>query len=152
MVGSGIRDPGSWKNLFRIPDPGGKKVPDPGSRIRIRNTGRQRGKKSHFQRGGKDVVFGPKYRHLKDTDRSIPMFVVQRCGWEWGHKSLRNLSLYVTTHYVISETLINTENSDFRIDRKQIYPRYLRVPVITVLHFIHQVFTFQLLKDLKSLC
>jgi hypothetical protein len=26
MVGSGIR-----KNLFRIPDPGGKKVPDPGS-------------------------------------------------------------------------------------------------------------------------
>jgi hypothetical protein len=31
MVGSGIRDPGSGKNLFRIPDPGGKKVPDPGS-------------------------------------------------------------------------------------------------------------------------
>ncbi len=27
-------DPGSGKNLFRIPDPGVKKAPDPGSRIR----------------------------------------------------------------------------------------------------------------------
>jgi len=27
--GSGIRDPGSGKNLFRIPDPGVKKAPDP---------------------------------------------------------------------------------------------------------------------------
>jgi hypothetical protein len=36
-LGSGIRDPGSGKNLFRIPDPGVKKAPDPGSRIR--NTG-----------------------------------------------------------------------------------------------------------------
>ncbi len=35
---SGIRDPGSGKNLFRIPDPGVKKAPDPGSWIRIRNT------------------------------------------------------------------------------------------------------------------
>ncbi len=35
--GFGIRDP--EKNLFRIPDPGVKKAPDPGSRIRIRNTG-----------------------------------------------------------------------------------------------------------------
>ncbi len=33
-----VRDPGSGKNLFRIPDPGVKKAPDPGSRIRIRNT------------------------------------------------------------------------------------------------------------------
>jgi hypothetical protein len=32
-------DPGSGKNLFRIPDPGVKKAPDPGSRIQIRNTG-----------------------------------------------------------------------------------------------------------------
>ncbi len=31
---SGIRDPGSGKNLFRIPYPGVKKAPDPGSRIR----------------------------------------------------------------------------------------------------------------------
>jgi hypothetical protein len=30
-LGSGIRDPGSEKNLFRIPDPGVKKAPDPGS-------------------------------------------------------------------------------------------------------------------------
>jgi hypothetical protein len=30
-LGSGIRDPGSRKNLFRIPDPGVKKAPDPGS-------------------------------------------------------------------------------------------------------------------------
>jgi hypothetical protein len=30
-LGSGIRDPGSGKNLFRIPDPGIKKAPDPGS-------------------------------------------------------------------------------------------------------------------------
>ena len=37
-LGSGIRDPGSGKNLFRVPDPGVKKAPDPGSRIRIRNT------------------------------------------------------------------------------------------------------------------
>jgi hypothetical protein len=36
--GSEIRDPGSGKNLFRIPDPGVKKAPDPGSRTRIRNT------------------------------------------------------------------------------------------------------------------
>jgi hypothetical protein len=36
--GFGIRDPGSGKNLFLIPDPGVKKAPDPGSRIRIRNT------------------------------------------------------------------------------------------------------------------
>ncbi len=33
VLGSGIRDPGSGKNLFRIPDPGsrGQKAPDPGS-------------------------------------------------------------------------------------------------------------------------
>ncbi len=35
--GFGIRDPGSGKNLFLIPDPGVKK--DPRSRIRIRNIG-----------------------------------------------------------------------------------------------------------------
>jgi hypothetical protein len=29
--GSEIRDPGSGKNPFRIPDPGVKKAPDPGS-------------------------------------------------------------------------------------------------------------------------
>jgi hypothetical protein len=29
--GFGIRDPGSGKTLFRIPDPGVKKAPDPGS-------------------------------------------------------------------------------------------------------------------------
>jgi hypothetical protein len=28
-LGSGIRDPGSAKNPFRIPDPGVKKAPDP---------------------------------------------------------------------------------------------------------------------------
>jgi hypothetical protein len=39
--GSGIRDPGSGKNLFRIPDPGVKKALDPGSRIRIRNTAKK---------------------------------------------------------------------------------------------------------------
>ncbi len=38
-LGSGIRDPGSGKNLFRIPDPWVKKAPDPGTRIRICNTG-----------------------------------------------------------------------------------------------------------------
>ncbi len=38
-TGSGIRDPGSGKNLFRIPESGVKKALDPGSRIRIRNTG-----------------------------------------------------------------------------------------------------------------
>jgi hypothetical protein len=30
-LGSGIRDQGSGKNPFRIPDPGVKKAPDPGS-------------------------------------------------------------------------------------------------------------------------
>jgi uncharacterized GH25 family protein len=30
-LGNGIQDPGSGKNLFRIPDPGVKKAPDPGS-------------------------------------------------------------------------------------------------------------------------
>ncbi len=45
--GSGIRDPGSGINLFRIPDPGsrGQKGPNPGSRIRIRNTGKKFRKK-----------------------------------------------------------------------------------------------------------
>jgi hypothetical protein len=37
--GSEIRNPGSGKNLFRIPDPEVKKAPDPGSLMRIRNTG-----------------------------------------------------------------------------------------------------------------
>jgi hypothetical protein len=48
--GSGIRDPGSGKNLFRIPDPGsrGQKAPDPGSRIRIRNTGKNNKKNLDF--------------------------------------------------------------------------------------------------------
>jgi hypothetical protein len=31
VLGSGILDPGSGKNLFRIPDPGIKKAPYPGS-------------------------------------------------------------------------------------------------------------------------
>ncbi len=49
VLGSGIRDPGSGKNLFRIPDPGVKKAPNPGSRIRIRNTDIQSiGKINHF--------------------------------------------------------------------------------------------------------
>jgi hypothetical protein len=30
-LGSGIRDPGSGKNLFGIPDPGVETAPDPGS-------------------------------------------------------------------------------------------------------------------------
>jgi hypothetical protein len=30
VLGSGIRDPTSGKKLFRIPDPGVKKAPDPG--------------------------------------------------------------------------------------------------------------------------
>jgi hypothetical protein len=30
-LGSGIRDPGSGINLFRIPDPGVEKAPNPGS-------------------------------------------------------------------------------------------------------------------------
>jgi hypothetical protein len=33
-----VWDPGSGKNIFRIPDPGVKKAPDHGSRIRIGNT------------------------------------------------------------------------------------------------------------------
>jgi hypothetical protein len=33
---SGIRDPGSGTNLFRIPDPGVKKAPDPGSATLIK--------------------------------------------------------------------------------------------------------------------
>jgi hypothetical protein len=33
-----VWDPGSGKNVFRIPDPWVKKALDPGSRIRIRNT------------------------------------------------------------------------------------------------------------------
>jgi hypothetical protein len=44
-------DPGSGKNLFRIPDPGVKKAPDPGSRIRIRNTAKkEKNKKFHVCR------------------------------------------------------------------------------------------------------
>jgi hypothetical protein len=36
--GPGIRDPGSGKNPFRIPDPGSRGQKGSGSRIRIRNT------------------------------------------------------------------------------------------------------------------
>ncbi len=39
VLGSGIRDPGSGKNLFRIPDPGVKKAPDPGSGSATLGTG-----------------------------------------------------------------------------------------------------------------
>ncbi len=35
--GSGIQDPGSGKNLFRIPNPGVKMSPGPGSWVRICN-------------------------------------------------------------------------------------------------------------------
>ncbi len=48
--GSGIRDPGSGKNLLRVPDAGVKKAPDPRCRIRIRNTafkGKTEGSKSY---------------------------------------------------------------------------------------------------------
>jgi hypothetical protein len=40
VLGSGIRDPEKTYYRSRIPDPGVKKhpIPDPGSRIRIRNT------------------------------------------------------------------------------------------------------------------
>ncbi len=38
VLGSGIRDPGSGKNLFRIPDPESRGQKGTGSRIRIRNT------------------------------------------------------------------------------------------------------------------
>jgi hypothetical protein len=34
-----VWDPGSGKNLFRIPDPGSRGLKSTGSRIRIRNTG-----------------------------------------------------------------------------------------------------------------
>ncbi len=36
---SGIRDPGSGKNLFMIPDPGSRGQKGTGSRVRIRNAG-----------------------------------------------------------------------------------------------------------------
>jgi hypothetical protein len=54
---SRIRDPRSGKNLFRIPDPGVKKAPDPGSGSATLAGGkRQRGKD-----GGKDEGEG-KYK------------------------------------------------------------------------------------------
>jgi hypothetical protein len=58
VLGSGILDPGSGGNAFRIPDPGVKKAPDPGSRIRIRNTGWQTNFLSVF-RGWILDFFGP---------------------------------------------------------------------------------------------
>ncbi len=39
VLGSGIRDPGSGKNLFQIPDPRSRGQKGTGSRIWIRNTG-----------------------------------------------------------------------------------------------------------------
>jgi hypothetical protein len=36
-LGSGILDPGSGKNLLRIPDPGAKKAPDSGSATLIKS-------------------------------------------------------------------------------------------------------------------
>jgi hypothetical protein len=38
VLGSGIRDPGSGKNLFRIPDPGSRIQGSKSTRSRIRNT------------------------------------------------------------------------------------------------------------------
>jgi hypothetical protein len=43
-----IPDPGSGSWFFAHPDPGVKKAPDSGSRIRIRNTGYRRGWQSMF--------------------------------------------------------------------------------------------------------
>ena len=47
-LGSEIRDPGSGKNLFWIPDPGVKKAQDPGFRIQSRNTGCEGKKLTHL--------------------------------------------------------------------------------------------------------
>ena len=59
VLGSGIRDPGSEKNLFRIPDPGVKKhpIPDPGSRIRIRNTAYHSVSRGFISMFGDDLCF-----------------------------------------------------------------------------------------------
>jgi hypothetical protein len=55
VLGSGIIDQGSGKNPFRIPDPGDKKAPDPGSATL-------------------PVIFGGAYRKLKQ--------MVMRCRKE----------------------------------------------------------------------
>jgi hypothetical protein len=54
---SEIRDPEKTYSGYRIPDPGVKKAPDPGSRIRIRNT-------------GKRIIF-------------IIIFIVADTSWKW---------------------------------------------------------------------
>jgi hypothetical protein len=57
--GFGIRDPGPGKNLFRIPDPGVKKAPDPGSAALLY---RRRG------RGGRaGEAYRILYQHLEIT-------------------------------------------------------------------------------------
>jgi hypothetical protein len=50
---SGIRGPGSGKNLFRIPDPRVKKAPDPGSATLLPN---QKYKKYKKYKKGIDAV------------------------------------------------------------------------------------------------
>jgi hypothetical protein len=59
-LGSGIRDPGYGKNLFRIPDPGVKKAPDPGSGI---------GKKSYSDPGTGSGMNNPD--HISESLETI---------------------------------------------------------------------------------
>jgi hypothetical protein len=59
--GSEIRDPGSGKNLFRIPDPGVKKAPDPGSgSATLKKSQAQRRKDSRGSHSGWIRIRNPK--------------------------------------------------------------------------------------------
>ncbi len=51
-----VWDPGSGKNLFRIPDLGVKNAPDPGSQIRIRNTDHKTGRPSSTCEAGRRTL------------------------------------------------------------------------------------------------
>jgi hypothetical protein len=55
---SGIRDPGSGKNLFPIPDPGSRGQKGTRSRIRIRNTAPNVAEDLKFANHTPFVIFG----------------------------------------------------------------------------------------------
>ncbi len=78
-LGSGIRDPGSGKNLFRTPNPGSRGQKGTESRIRIRNTARKAGSKPVHRFGTGTVQTFINLILLQETNRMYILFLSKVC-------------------------------------------------------------------------